>query len=91
MLVAQNSLGPVCPVPLTVRGRVVADGRTDRRRGRPHELRGLRRGLAQAAGRHEAAALARPRRRRATAGAPATDRDHPIRGLISFLKLIDAL
>ena len=25
MLVAQNSLGPVCPVPLTVRGRLAAD------------------------------------------------------------------
>ena len=27
MLVAQNSLGPVCPVPLTVRGRAGGDER----------------------------------------------------------------
>ena len=28
MLVAQNSLGPVCPVPLTVRGSFAADEHT---------------------------------------------------------------
>ena len=30
MLVAQNSLGPVCPVPLTVRGKAEGQARTER-------------------------------------------------------------
>ena len=34
MLVAQNSLGPVCPVPLTVRGKRAHDEEDDRRRER---------------------------------------------------------